>query len=83
MSTLVRIAVATLSLAGFTGVGCLLWALMVPSHEQVLEMRKQAIKEDPAMMAERLRQNELIMKVLKEAAETNVNVASKSSWISK
>ncbi|XP_069829015.1 ubiquinol-cytochrome-c reductase complex assembly factor 3-like [Dendropsophus ebraccatus] len=145
MSTLYRVVVGSMAVAGWTGLGCLLWSLMAPSQEQLLEMRRGALpwalrhtlytegahnykyplptrvlhkghvssctgvvmateegsirtplqtlhqtlscmaamkemKENPARMAELQSQNEMVLKVLKEAAETNVNVASKPKW---
>ncbi|KAM9319967.1 ubiquinol-cytochrome-c reductase complex assembly factor 3 [Gastrophryne carolinensis] len=83
MSTARRIVLATMAVAGWTGLGCLLWALVAPSQDRLLEMRKNEAKEHPARMAEMRQQNELILKVLKEAAETTENVASKPTWNSR
>ncbi|XP_073519850.1 ubiquinol-cytochrome-c reductase complex assembly factor 3 [Phyllobates terribilis] len=83
MSVAYKLVVGSLAIAGCTGFGCLLWSFMAPKQEELLEMRRKATKENPAMMAELRRQNEMVLKVLKEAAETNVNVASKPQWNSR
>ncbi|XP_077339505.1 ubiquinol-cytochrome-c reductase complex assembly factor 3 [Lithobates pipiens] len=84
MSTVRRIAMASLLITGWTGLGCVLWAFIAPGEEEILEMRRQETKLHPAKMAEIRQQNELIMKALKAAAETNENVAArKSPWSSR
>ncbi|CAI9590439.1 unnamed protein product, partial [Staurois parvus] len=60
MSTAGRIAKASLVVLGWTGLGCVLWAVMAPGKEQILEMRRQEAKLHPAKMAEIHLQNERI-----------------------
>ncbi|XP_075190532.1 ubiquinol-cytochrome-c reductase complex assembly factor 3-like [Anomaloglossus baeobatrachus] len=83
MSFVYKLAVGSLAVAGWTGLGCLLWSFMAPKQNELLEMRKKAMKENPAMMADLRSQNEMVLKVLKDAAETKVNVASKPHWNSR
>ncbi|XP_073419587.1 ubiquinol-cytochrome-c reductase complex assembly factor 3 [Dendrobates tinctorius] len=83
MSAAYKLLVGSLALAGWTGLGVFLWSVMAPKQEELLEMRRKATKENPAMMADLRSQNEMVLKVLKDAAETKVNIASKPNWNSK
>ncbi|XP_077153639.1 ubiquinol-cytochrome-c reductase complex assembly factor 3 [Ranitomeya variabilis] len=83
MSAAYKLVVGSLALAGWTGLGLFLWSVMAPKEDELLEMRRKATKENPAMMAELRSQNEMVLKVLKDAAETKVNVASKPHWNTK
>ncbi|XP_075118957.1 ubiquinol-cytochrome-c reductase complex assembly factor 3 [Leptodactylus fuscus] len=83
MSTAYRILVGSLAVAGCTGLGCLLWSFIAPNQDQLAEMRRKEIKENPAMMEELRSQNEMVFKVLKDAANTNVNITHKSQWSSR
>ncbi|XP_018429364.1 PREDICTED: ubiquinol-cytochrome-c reductase complex assembly factor 3-like [Nanorana parkeri] len=74
---------SSLAVLSWTGLGCLLWAFMAQPQERLLEMRRQEERLHPAKMAEMRQQNELILKALKDAAETTENVARKSPWSSR
>ncbi|XP_056416046.1 ubiquinol-cytochrome-c reductase complex assembly factor 3-like [Hyla sarda] len=80
MSALYKIVAGSLAVAGWTGLGCLLWSFMAPKQDQLIEMRMKETRENPARMAELRSQNEMVLKVLKESAETKVNIASKPKW---
>ncbi|XP_040278310.1 ubiquinol-cytochrome-c reductase complex assembly factor 3-like [Bufo bufo] len=83
MSAAYRIVVGSLAIAGWTGLGCLLWAYIAPKQDQLLDMRTKEIRENPVRMAELRSQNEMVLKVLKEAAETHVNITSNPRWNSR
>ncbi|MEE6471417.1 hypothetical protein FKM82_009268 [Ascaphus truei] len=82
METVGRIVKATLLLGAFTGVGGILWVLVAPGEQRRKEMGMHFPEANPAKMAEVRRRNELVMKVIKEAAETNKNVAHNPRWSS-
>ncbi|KAG8585795.1 hypothetical protein GDO81_005154 [Engystomops pustulosus] len=83
MSAAYRIAIGSLAIAGWTGLGCLLWAFMAPTQDRLLEMRAKELKENPARMAELRSQNERVLKVLKDAAQTKVNITHNPQWNSR
>ncbi|XP_063300813.1 ubiquinol-cytochrome-c reductase complex assembly factor 3-like [Pelobates fuscus] len=80
METVRRIVITTLTLGAFGGVGGVLWLLVAPGEQRRLEMRKNYPEANPATLAEVRKRNELVLQIIKEAAETNENVARKSPW---
>ncbi|XP_075706310.1 ubiquinol-cytochrome-c reductase complex assembly factor 3 [Rhinoderma darwinii] len=83
MSAAYKIVVGSLAIAGWTGLGCLLWAFIAPKQDRLLEMRMKEMTENPERMAEIRSQNEMMLKVLKDAAETKVNITNKPQWNSR
>ncbi|XP_061462625.1 ubiquinol-cytochrome-c reductase complex assembly factor 3-like [Rhineura floridana] len=77
MGTLYRLVMGVVAVAGCTGVGVALWTLVAPDEAHRKEMAKEYPESNPLLRAERQQQNVMIMEILKEAAETNQNVASK------
>ncbi|XP_042296486.1 distal membrane-arm assembly complex protein 1 isoform X1 [Sceloporus undulatus] len=62
---------------GCTGLGVLLWAAVAPDEERRKEMAKEHPKSSPEQRTERQQQNAIVMAAIKQAAETNENVARK------
>ncbi|KAM8977525.1 ubiquinol-cytochrome-c reductase complex assembly factor 3 [Pelodytes ibericus] len=72
-----RVAISALAIAACTGVGGILFAV-VTSGEQTNAVSHRVIsKTNPAVLAEVRENNKLAFQVLKQAAETNENIASK------
>ncbi|KPP58130.1 UPF0723 protein C11orf83-like [Scleropages formosus] len=57
------------------GLGFGMWSAMSPGDEQRQEMLKNLPESNPVRMEETRQRNALVLQVLKEAAETNDNVA--------
>ncbi|NXD89108.1 UQCC3 factor, partial [Halcyon senegalensis] len=57
------------------GLGLLLWAAIGAGEEQRQETLKALPEGNPELLAQRRLHNELIMAALREAAETDENVA--------
>ncbi|NWS65194.1 UQCC3 factor, partial [Chunga burmeisteri] len=57
------------------GLGLLLWAVMGAGEQQRQEAVKALPEVSAELLAQRRRHNELIMAALREAAETDENVA--------
>ncbi|XP_065264223.1 ubiquinol-cytochrome-c reductase complex assembly factor 3-like [Emys orbicularis] len=79
MELLRRLVLGSLMVAGTTGLGVGVWALATPREERRREIAKELPETNPLRWAERRHQNELVMAAIKEAAETNENVARRSS----
>ncbi|KAJ6657009.1 hypothetical protein lerEdw1_003010 [Lerista edwardsae] len=77
MGAVYRAAVGLMAVVGCTGLGVALWALVAPDEEQRKEMAKKLPECTPLQQAERRQQNALVMATIKEAAETEENVAQK------
>ncbi|KAG7221347.1 hypothetical protein INR49_017313 [Caranx melampygus] len=58
-----------------TGVGFGMWSIIAPGEERRKELLKNLPEANPVRMEETRRRNALVMQVLKEAAETNDNIA--------
>ncbi|KAM4701413.1 ubiquinol-cytochrome-c reductase complex assembly factor 3 [Discoglossus pictus] len=82
MDTVRKVVSATLLLGAFAGVGGILWTLVVPGDERIQEMRRDLPEANPARLAEVRKRNELVLQAIKEAAETNENVARRPPWSS-
>lgn len=80
MALLVKLMKSALFLSAFTGVGVVLWVLVAPSEERKQELRKNFPEANPKKMAEIRERNILVMQAIKEAAETNENVARRTPW---
>ncbi|NXT24581.1 UQCC3 factor, partial [Syrrhaptes paradoxus] len=75
MEKLRRWAVALARGSVPVGLGLLLWVAIGAGEEQRQETLKALPEANPELLAQRRRHNELIMAALKEAAETDDNVA--------
>ncbi|TFJ97573.1 leucine-rich repeat-containing protein 56 [Platysternon megacephalum] len=75
MELLRRLVLGSLMVAGTTGLGVGAWALATPREQRMREIAKELPETNPLRRAEKRRQNELVMAAIKEAAETNENVA--------
>ncbi|XP_060614263.2 ubiquinol-cytochrome-c reductase complex assembly factor 3 [Anolis sagrei] len=75
MGTAYRAAKGLLAVVGWTGLGVGLWFAVAPDETR----RKEMAKDHPGseQQTEKQQRNALVMSVIKEAAETNENVASK------
>ncbi|KAG6938027.1 ubiquinol-cytochrome c reductase complex assembly factor 3 [Chelydra serpentina] len=79
MEFLRRLVLGGLMVAGTTGLGVVAWALATPREQRRREIAKELQETNPLHWAERRHQNELVMAAIKEAAETNENVARRPS----
>ncbi|KAG1928412.1 ubiquinol-cytochrome-c reductase complex assembly factor 3 [Pimephales promelas] len=70
-----RTMLASIGLVGVVGVGYGMWAMISPGEERKREMLKNLPEANPLRMEESRRRNALMLQVLKEAAETNENIA--------
>ncbi|XP_033030571.1 ubiquinol-cytochrome-c reductase complex assembly factor 3-like [Lacerta agilis] len=77
MGTAYRVAKGIVFVAGFTGVGVVLWAVFAPDEARRKEMAKEFAEDTPQVLTERRRHNAMVMEILKEAAKTDENVAHK------
>ncbi|XP_070820913.1 ubiquinol-cytochrome-c reductase complex assembly factor 3 [Chaetodon trifascialis] len=57
------------------GAGYGMWSLIVPGEEKRKEIIKNLPESNPVRMEETRKRNALVMQALKEAAETNENIA--------
>lgn len=77
MAALRRWALALLRGSVPVAVGLLLWVAVGSGEEKRQELLKALPEANPAVLAERRRNNRLIMEALREAAETDENVAQR------
>ncbi|XP_057284193.1 ubiquinol-cytochrome-c reductase complex assembly factor 3 [Pezoporus wallicus] len=77
MAALRRWALALLRGSVPAAIGLLLWVTIESGDEKRQEMLKALPEANPEILAERRRHNRLIMAALREAAETNENVAQR------
>ncbi|XP_033927702.1 ubiquinol-cytochrome-c reductase complex assembly factor 3 [Melopsittacus undulatus] len=77
MAALRRWALALLRGSVPVAVGLLLWVAMAAGDEKRQELLKALPEANPAVLAERRQHNRLIMAALREAAETDDNVAQR------
>ncbi|XP_069063293.1 ubiquinol-cytochrome-c reductase complex assembly factor 3 [Pleurodeles waltl] len=80
MATLVKLMKSALFLSACTGVGVVLWMVAAPSEERKQELMKNFPEANAKQMAETRERNILVMQAIKEAAETNENVARRTPW---
>ncbi|KAJ8276578.1 hypothetical protein COCON_G00083300 [Conger conger] len=71
MSTMKNI----LTITGLVCTGFILWAVAAPNEERKREILKNLPEANPVKMQETRRRNALMMQVIKEAAETDDNIA--------
>ncbi|XP_050816792.1 ubiquinol-cytochrome-c reductase complex assembly factor 3-like [Gopherus flavomarginatus] len=79
MELLRRLVLGSLMVAGTTGLGVGAWALVMPREQRRRETAKELQETNPVRWAETRHQNERVMAAIKEAAETNENVARRPS----
>ncbi|CAI5798197.1 Hypothetical predicted protein [Podarcis lilfordi] len=77
MEAAYRVAKGILFVAGFTGAGLVLWAVVAPDEARRKEMAKEFADATPQVLTERQKHNAMVMEILKEAAKTDENVAHK------
>ncbi|XP_019716525.1 ubiquinol-cytochrome-c reductase complex assembly factor 3 [Hippocampus comes] len=70
-----RTIVGTTGMIAVLGLGYGMWALIAPGEEKRKEMLKNLPESNPMRMEETRKRNALVMQTLKEAAETNENLA--------
>lgn len=70
-----RTFLTSLGLVGIVGVGYGMWATIVPGEEKKREILKNLPESNPARMEETRKRNALMLQVLKDAAETQDNIA--------
>ncbi|CAM4729958.1 hypothetical protein PO909_022589 [Leuciscus waleckii] len=70
-----RTMLVSIGLVGVVGVGYGMWAIISPGEERKREMLKNLPEANPVRMEESRKRNALMLQVLKEAAETNENIA--------
>ncbi|XP_029470719.1 ubiquinol-cytochrome-c reductase complex assembly factor 3 [Rhinatrema bivittatum] len=75
-----QLAYSFLVLAGSSGLGLLLWVVAAPGEERKKEILRHLPESNPARMAEKQRQNALILEAIKAAAETKENVTYRAPW---
>ncbi|XP_008122485.1 ubiquinol-cytochrome-c reductase complex assembly factor 3 [Anolis carolinensis] len=82
MGTAYRVAKGLLAVVGWTGLGVGLWFAVAPDETRRKEMAKDHPGSSPEQRTERQQRNALVMAVIKEAAETDENVAKKQwPWV--
>ncbi|CDQ63554.1 ubiquinol-cytochrome-c reductase complex assembly factor 3 [Oncorhynchus nerka] len=74
MSGLRTVLVST-GFVGVVGIGYGMWSVITPGEERKREMLKNLPEANPLRMEETRKRNALMMQVLKEAAETDDNIA--------
>ncbi|XP_016093341.1 ubiquinol-cytochrome-c reductase complex assembly factor 3-like [Sinocyclocheilus grahami] len=70
-----RTLLASIGVVGLVGMGYGMWAIMSPGEERKREILKNLPEANPVRMEETRKRNALMLQVLKDAAETNDNVA--------
>ncbi|XP_070760939.1 ubiquinol-cytochrome-c reductase complex assembly factor 3 [Enoplosus armatus] len=74
MSSLRTILNST-AMVAVLGIGYGMWSIMAPGEERRKELIKNLPESNPVRMEETRKRNALVMQALKEAAETNDNIA--------
>ncbi|XP_051541882.1 ubiquinol-cytochrome-c reductase complex assembly factor 3 [Myxocyprinus asiaticus] len=70
-----RTILSSIGLVGVAGIGYGMWAMISPGEERKRELLKNLPEANPVRMEESRRRNALMLQVLKDAAETNDNIA--------
>lgn len=70
-----RTALASIGVFGLVGVGYGMWAIISPGEDRKREMLKNLPEANPVRMEETRKRNALVLQALKDAAETNENIA--------
>ncbi|XP_077180729.1 ubiquinol-cytochrome-c reductase complex assembly factor 3 [Paroedura picta] len=68
---------AILGMVGTMGLGIGLWAAITPNEEQLKKMAKELPSSNPRVQAQMRERNIAVLAMIKEAAETNENVAQR------
>ncbi|XP_061624276.1 ubiquinol-cytochrome-c reductase complex assembly factor 3-like isoform X8 [Phyllopteryx taeniolatus] len=71
----IRTAVSATAVLAMLGVGYGMWSLVAPGEQRQREIVKNLPESNPLRMEETRKRNALVMQTLKEAAETNDNIA--------
>ncbi|XP_043106660.1 ubiquinol-cytochrome-c reductase complex assembly factor 3 [Puntigrus tetrazona] len=74
-----RTVLTSVGVLGFVGVGFGMWAIISPGEDRNRELLKNLPEANPARMEENRKRNALMLQVLKDAAETNDNIARGNS----
>ncbi|XP_040597025.1 ubiquinol-cytochrome-c reductase complex assembly factor 3-like [Mesocricetus auratus] len=82
MGTLHKALVAVAVLGAGAGVGCTLFALVVPGEVQKQAMLQEIPERDPRRRDEAVRTKEVVMATLKKAVSTEENVTWRKNWFS-
>uniref|UniRef100_UPI0037E9B1CD ubiquinol-cytochrome-c reductase complex assembly factor 3 n=1 Tax=Semicossyphus pulcher TaxID=241346 RepID=UPI0037E9B1CD len=70
-----RSILASSALVAFVGLGYGMWSMIAPGEERRRELVKNLPESNPMRMEETRKRNALVMQALKEAAETDDNIA--------
>ncbi|XP_077572187.1 ubiquinol-cytochrome-c reductase complex assembly factor 3-like [Stigmatopora nigra] len=70
-----RTILTSTGLVAIVGIGYGMWSIIVPGEERRKEIIKNLPESNPVRMEETRKRNILIMQTLKEAAETDENIA--------
>ncbi|XP_071337877.1 ubiquinol-cytochrome-c reductase complex assembly factor 3 [Trachinotus anak] len=70
-----RTVVSSIAVVTVVGVGYGMWSIIAPGEERRKELLKNLPESNPVRMEETRRRNALVMQALKEAAETDDNLA--------
>ncbi|XP_061674488.1 ubiquinol-cytochrome-c reductase complex assembly factor 3-like isoform X15 [Syngnathoides biaculeatus] len=70
-----RTIVSSTALVAVLGIGYGMWSLIAPGEERRREIIQNLPESNPMRMEETRKRNALLMQTLKEAAETNDNIA--------
>ncbi|XP_040897371.1 ubiquinol-cytochrome-c reductase complex assembly factor 3 [Toxotes jaculatrix] len=70
-----RTMLSSIAMVAVLGVGYGMWSVISPGEERRKELLKNLPESNPMRMEETRKRNALVMQALKEAAETNDNIA--------
>ncbi|XP_055064383.2 ubiquinol-cytochrome-c reductase complex assembly factor 3 [Misgurnus anguillicaudatus] len=70
-----RTILTSLAIGGIVGIGFGMWAIVVPGEDKKRELFKSLPESNPARMDETRKRNALMLQVIKDAAETQDNIA--------
>ncbi|XP_012693237.1 ubiquinol-cytochrome-c reductase complex assembly factor 3 [Clupea harengus] len=70
-----RLMLTTSAFVGTCGIGYAMWSVISPSDERKREILKNLPESNPVRMDETRKRSALMLQVLKDAAETNDNIA--------
>ncbi|XP_040010049.1 ubiquinol-cytochrome-c reductase complex assembly factor 3 [Xiphias gladius] len=70
-----RTILSSTAMVAVLGVGYGMWSVIAPGEDRRKELIKNLPESNPMRMEETRRRNALVMQALKEAAETNDNIA--------
>ncbi|XP_044051588.1 ubiquinol-cytochrome-c reductase complex assembly factor 3 [Siniperca chuatsi] len=70
-----RTILSSTAMVAMLGVGYGMWCVIAPGEDRRRELIKNLPESNPMRMEETRKRNALVMQALKEAAETNDNIA--------